>query len=81
MTGHLYEMKRPPTVRAIQFTGDIEEVKEFLLGTESKIYRDFEGDLVVDGLRLYNHEYVIESDNGIEIMDVESFTDRYKRIY
>lgn len=78
---NLYQLKVAPIVTAMQFTGDIEEVKEFLLGSESEIYCNSDGNLVVDGISLDIHDYVVETDNGIEIFSEESFIDRYKRIY
>lgn len=77
----LYVLKQEPTFRAIQFTGNIDEIEEFLLGTDRKVYRNSEGNLVIDEMPLNNYDYVIETINDIDVMSEVYFTERYKRIY
>lgn len=76
----LYELKNAPVVSAIQFTGDIEEVENFLLGLESKFEYDSHQNLMINNTKVYINDYIVEKDNDVEIMDEVNFLDKYKRI-
>lgn len=76
----LYKLKRVPVVSAMQFTGDIDEVEDFLLGNESKVEYDSHQNLLIDDVKVCINDYIVETDDGAEIIDELSFLDTYERI-
>lgn len=83
MTGHLYEMRRTPTVRAIQFKNNFYEVKSFLKysGYEVTIYNHTPFEINVGSLIVEESDYIVLFDDGIKIMNEMDFGDEYKLIY
>ena len=67
-------------VEGIQYTGNLEEITEFV-GSTAKIKEEFDGVYLIDkynkATKIYKNNYLIKVNNRVSICDSDKFTDSY----